>query len=111
MKCWCWSTTVSEGLTQTSVLLAVERNVVFTHCENESVTPSKISSSDTRRFQPPIPPVRVHVENLSLLFRGSIIYNVVDTSSTGVGINEGGVMVGVHDEDGTQVTVRSFLLR
>lgn len=37
------------------------------------------------------------------LSRGSIISNIVDTSSTGVGVNEGGVMVGVHGEDGTQV--------
>lgn len=35
--------------------------------------------------------------------RGSIIYNVVDTSPTGVGVGEGGVMVGVHGEDGSQV--------
>lgn len=37
------------------------------------------------------------------LCRGSIIYNIVDTSSTGVGVGEGGVLVGVHAEDGSQV--------
>lgn len=38
-----------------------------------------------------------------LAVRGSIIYNIVDTSSTGVAVGEGGVLVGVHAEDGTQV--------
>lgn len=38
-----------------------------------------------------------------LVVRGSIIYNIVDTSPTGVGVGEGGVMVGVHAEDGSQV--------
>lgn len=37
--------------------------------------------------------------------RGSIIYNIVDTSSTGIGVTEGGVLVGVHSEDGSQVMV------
>lgn len=37
------------------------------------------------------------------MLRGSIIYNVVDTSPTGVGVNEGGVLVGVFGEDGCQV--------
>lgn len=39
--------------------------------------------------------------------RGSIIYNIVDTSCTGVGVNEGGVMVGVFGEDGSQVRAQS----
>ncbi|CAM9537404.1 unnamed protein product [Ectocarpus sp. 4 AP-2014] len=39
--------------------------------------------------------------------RGSIIYNIVDTSSTGVGVGEGGVMVGVHAEDGSQQPIWS----
>lgn len=39
--------------------------------------------------------------------RGSIIYNIVDTTPTGVGVGEGGVMVGVHAEDGSQVRRRA----
>eukprot|EP00904_Undaria_pinnatifida_P006054 jgi/Undpi1/2579/HiC_scaffold_13.g05958.m1 len=39
--------------------------------------------------------------------KGSIIYNIVDTSSTGVGVGEGGVLVGVHAEDGSQQPVWS----
>ncbi|CAM9971799.1 unnamed protein product [Discosporangium mesarthrocarpum] len=39
--------------------------------------------------------------------KGSIIYNIMDTSSTGVCVTEGGVMVGVHGEDGSQMPVWS----
>lgn len=38
------------------------------------------------------------------LCRGIIIYNIVETSSTGVGVKEAGVLVGVHAEDGSQVS-------
>ncbi|CAM9435510.1 unnamed protein product [Choristocarpus tenellus] len=39
--------------------------------------------------------------------KGSIIYNIMDDSSTGVCVTEGGVMVGVHGEDGSQMPVWS----
>lgn len=37
------------------------------------------------------------------LCRRSIVYNIGETSSTGGGVEEGGVLVVVHAEDGSEV--------